>query len=106
MTDTTDRQYGRRAVEVGSIGRNVAANLRRLRDARNLSMRDLSALLGEAGRPIPPSGITRIEKCERRVDVDDFAALASALDVEPSYLLADPASLVIEVRIAGSGEGR
>jgi transcriptional regulator with XRE-family HTH domain len=101
-----ERQYGRRAVEVGGIGRNVATNLRRLRDARSLSTRDLSALLAKAGRPIPASGITRIEKGERRVDVDDFAALAAALNVEPGHLLADPASLVIEVRIASGGEGR
>lgn len=105
MTDT-ERQYGRRAVEVGNIGRNVATNLRRLRDAPSLSTRDLSALLGKEGRSIPASGVTRIEKGERRVDVDDLVALATALDVDPFQLMLSPAELPIRLVIGQDGKAR
>lgn len=96
---------GRRAVEVGAMGRNVAENLIRLRKVRGLSTRQLSVRLGEIGRPIPASGITRMEFSERRVDVDDLVALAAALDVEPSQLMLSPSELTIEVFVGG-GEGR
>lgn len=99
-------QYGRRAIEVGPAGLNVAANVHRVRKARRLSTRQLSARLTEAGRSIPPSGITRIEQGLRRVDVDDLATLAKVLDVEASQLLMPPSDLVVEVRIGNAGEGR
>ncbi|MFD9716683.1 helix-turn-helix domain-containing protein [Streptomyces sp. NPDC059076] len=71
----------------GPISRQIARNLPDLRKARNLSTTRLSAKLKETGRPIPPTGITRIEKGERRVDVDDLVALAHALNVSPAALL-------------------
>ena len=42
------------------------------------------------GRPILPSGITKIEQGKRRVDVDDLVALAVALEVTPTRLLLGP----------------
>lgn len=66
----------------------MAANLRNLRDRRRgLSVYELARLLEEEGAPIPPSGISRIERSERRVDVDELAALAVVLGVNPSSLL-------------------
>ena len=50
-------------------------------------MRELSQRLKRIGRPILPSGITKIEQGSRRVDVDDLVALAVALDVTPNRLL-------------------
>jgi hypothetical protein len=47
----------------------------------------LSEQLAQLGRPIPPSGITKIEKHVRRVDADDLVALALALNVSPVALL-------------------
>jgi transcriptional regulator with XRE-family HTH domain len=76
-----------RANDVGSTGRQVAANLRRLRDERGLSTTQLSRLLAEVGRPIQATGITKIEKGLRKVDVDDLFALAYVLDVAPVHLL-------------------
>jgi len=73
--------------EISATGRTVAENVLRLRKARGLSTTQLSKLLGEVGRPIQPTGITKIEKRERRVDVDDLMALASVLRVNPSALL-------------------
>lgn len=41
----------------------------------------------QLGRPIAPLGLTRIRDLQRRVDVDDFVALARALGVDPADLL-------------------
>lgn len=65
----------------------VKQNVRRLREERRHTVRSLSARLGELGRPILPSGITKIEDGSRRVDVGDLVALARALDVSPATLL-------------------
>jgi len=72
---------------LGPVGRYVVANLKRLRDERRLSYRELSDELTRLGRPIPTLGLSRIERGERRVDADDLVALALALRVNPSALL-------------------
>src|SRR4051794_18703182 len=78
------------APKLGPVGVRVAENVKMLREyARRLSVRDLSARLGELGRPLLPSGITKIEHGERRVDADDLVALALALGVTPNRLLLD-----------------
>jgi hypothetical protein len=41
----------------------------------------------EQGRPVLPSGITKIEQGERRVDADDLVALAVVFGVTPNALL-------------------
>jgi transcriptional regulator with XRE-family HTH domain len=61
-----------------------------IREARKLSVRDLSALLADLGRPILASGISKIEQGQRRVDTDELIALAIALGVTPSSLLLPP----------------
>ncbi|WP_405359782.1 helix-turn-helix domain-containing protein [Kitasatospora sp. NBC_00085] len=76
-----------RAQALGPIGEHVAANLVRLRAARGLSTGQLSEALAALGRPIPPSGITKIEKHVRRVDADDLVALGLVLNVSPLALL-------------------
>lgn len=65
----------------------MRANVKRIREARGFSYRQLSDLLEELGRPIPTLGLSRIEKGERRVDADDLVAIAVALGVNPSALL-------------------
>jgi transcriptional regulator with XRE-family HTH domain len=84
---TTDQRKGRRAIETGPTGMTTAKNLAMLRKRRGLTTRQLSAALERAGRPIPASGITRMEKGERAVTVDDLAALATVLDVSPAALM-------------------
>lgn len=77
-----------RKIEVEQTGRRVAANVRALRKARgNMTLDDLSRRLSELDRPIPKSGLSKIESGERRVDVDDLMALAIALQVTPNRLL-------------------
>lgn len=72
----------------GVAGRNVSRNVERLRNQRGLSFVDLAELLKQEGRPIPVLGLRRIEKGERRVDVDDMAALAAVFGVAEPWDLA------------------
>jgi hypothetical protein len=65
----------------------VAANIRRMRRDRELTTGALSRRLAELGHPIADTGITKIEKGQRGVDVDDLVALAIALRTTPNRLL-------------------
>ncbi len=65
----------------------MARNVRAVRERRRLTQQQLSARLGELGRPMLPSGIAKIEAGERRVDADDLVALAVALNCSPTRLL-------------------
>ncbi|MEV8553427.1 helix-turn-helix transcriptional regulator [Streptomyces glaucescens] len=100
-----EQQRGRRAIEVGPTGRIVAANIARLRDRHSLTTRQLSGVLERAGRHIPASGITRMEKGERVVTADELAALAVVFGVSPAALLLPlndrPGS---RVEVTGAGE--
>lgn len=96
----------RSAIDVGPIGRGVATNLLRLRKARGLTSRQLSAKTADAGRYMPASGITRMEHGERRIDVDDLVILAQVLDVTVGHLLAPPDQLNIGLVISTTGTDR
>jgi transcriptional regulator with XRE-family HTH domain len=63
------------------------ANLRRIRQEQGLSYAELSRRLTATGHPISDTGLLKTERGDRRVDVDDLAALAAALDVSPARLL-------------------
>lgn len=78
--------------DIGPTGRVVADNVKRFRRAAGLTLRDVEGLLRQAGRPIHLTGLFRIEKCERRVDVDELAALALILGVTPTRLLSEYAA--------------
>ena len=78
---------GIRKVERGPTSGRVSTNVRALREAVGLSLEGLSEAMGRAGRPILPSGLSKIEQGDRRVDVDDLIALAVALGVNSSRLL-------------------
>jgi transcriptional regulator with XRE-family HTH domain len=73
--------------EPGPTSARVAANVRRIRRDRELTTAALSQRLAELGHPIADTGITKIEKGQRRVDVDDLVALAAALGTTPTRLL-------------------
>lgn len=81
-----EKPRSRRADAWGPTSRRVAENLLELRKARGLSTLKLSVAMEELGQPVPASGITRIEKGDRRVDVDDLVAFALALNVSPNAL--------------------
>jgi transcriptional regulator with XRE-family HTH domain len=78
---------GTKKVELGKVGHLVRAEIRRRREQRKLSLQTLSDYLEVLGRPILPSGLSKIESGDRRVDVDDLVVLADALGTVPSALL-------------------
>lgn len=100
-------------IELGPTGRAVAANVKRLRAAKGMSLRALSEALEAKGRRLNQDAINKIEngadpdssKGVRRVDADDLAALAAVFGVSPSSLLlpmtAKPAD---PVAVTGEGE--
>lgn len=97
------------AVVAGPTSKRVADNVAKWRKARQLQQRDLSDKLTEVGRPMLPTVISKIERGERRIDVDDLIALSLALDVSPLALLLPTASapdLVVELTEGTAATGR
>jgi transcriptional regulator with XRE-family HTH domain len=84
----------------GPITDHVVENVRQLRERRGWSLARLAEELAKVGRPILPTGLHRMESGKRRIDVDDLAALALALEVSPVRLLL-PAERVDEVAVTG-----
>lgn len=82
--NSTERKRG---TGHGPSSKHVAANLRVLRKNLGIDLRELSRRMGKLKRPISPSGISRIENEERRVDADDLFALSLALEAKPSEVL-------------------
>lgn len=77
-------------MEQGAAGRAVAAHIRRIRESNGWTLHEMSDRLTRYGRPILPSGLSKIEAGTRRVDVDDLVAIAAALGVMPDRLLRNP----------------
>ena len=76
------------SIPVGETSPAVRANLERLRRARGLSFAELLPLVWAAGRPqLAHSGLHNMLSGKRRIDVDDLAALATALDASVLELL-------------------
>lgn len=72
---------------LGPVGEALRHNIRRIREGRRITYVELSERLGNIGRPIPVLGLRRIERGERRVDIDDLAALAVVLATPPVDLM-------------------
>jgi transcriptional regulator with XRE-family HTH domain len=77
-----------------SSAQRLAKNLERLRSERGLSQAALAELVG-----VEPMAIWNYESCKRWPKARFFDALAKALGVQPSTLLAEPSSVDGEVRI-------
>ncbi|MGQ4727039.1 helix-turn-helix domain-containing protein [Streptomyces sp. Ju416(a)] len=103
MTD--EKRRPRPAAQYGPTAAAVAGNVKRLREARNLTIYALSGALGVAGRPVTPSAVAKIEKQQRQVTVDDLAALATVFNVSPAALLL-PMSDEEEIEVTGAGAVR
>jgi transcriptional regulator with XRE-family HTH domain len=76
---------------VGPVGRIVAKNIARLREARGLSQGGLVSAMSEIGRSMPQSGLSEVELGVRRVDPDELHLLAAALGVTVGELFTAPA---------------
>jgi transcriptional regulator with XRE-family HTH domain len=98
-----EQQKKRRgAVEMGPTAGTVAANVRRIRDeVRGWSTYELAGKLAKMGRPIAPSAISKIERGERQVTVDDLVTLALALGVNANALLL-PAIAEGQIELTGT----
>lgn len=100
-----EQRRPRPATQYGPTAATVAENVKRLRERRGLSIYQLSAMLRQAGRPITPAAVGKIERQQRQVTVDDLVVLAAILRSTPSALLLplkdDPAQTV---GITGLGE--
>lgn len=85
------RERPRRANELGPTGARLMENLKRLRESLPLTTEQLADRVTNVyGRPMRANTITKIEKGQRRVDVDDLMALALALETRPDALLLPP----------------
>lgn len=62
---------------LGPAGNNLRRNIRRLREQRQWSYRDVEERLARAGRAIPVLALSAIDAGERHVDVDDLVALTT-----------------------------
>ncbi len=82
MTETRHR--------VGPIGDRVRRNILRLLDERRIGKAELTRRVQAAGRRMDLLAVRRIERGERRVDVDDLVAIAAALGVTAAQLLEMP----------------
>ena len=86
MTDKSSR----RANTIGRAGRQVSANLMRLRRMHGLSMRTMAEHLERDGWPIGANAVYRIESGARRADTDDLVHLAAVLGVTVQDLVDPP----------------
>ena len=69
------------------MGDAVSHNIRAVRERRRMSQARLAARLTELGHPLLSTAVAKIEAGDRRVDADDLAVIADALNVPPSRLL-------------------
>jgi transcriptional regulator with XRE-family HTH domain len=74
-------------VETVAASHELARKVCELRKRQRWSYRDLEAKLREHGQPILASGLFKLERGERRTDVDELAALAAVLGVGVLELL-------------------
>ncbi|MFD7993138.1 helix-turn-helix domain-containing protein [Streptomyces olivaceoviridis] len=79
-----------RSLEIGPAGIRAARTIEILRTERGLAQRELAARVTALGRPMSNTMLSRIERAQRRCDIDDLAAIAEALVVSPLVLLQDP----------------
>lgn len=85
-----------RGAEDTAVSRTVGQNVKRLREARGLSGRQLAARVQANGFRYNHSTLTRMEAGSNgkgghpAVTVDHLVALATALDVRPDQLLTEP----------------
>jgi len=75
-------------IDIGLFGEMLAKNLADLRTSRRMPYTELARRLADLGRPIPVLGLRRIERGERRVDVDDLAAFALVFELANPWSLA------------------
>lgn len=96
-----------RPIEIGATGERAAANLAEIRKARRMEQAEVADHMTKVGRPMSAPVVSKTEKLDRRVDVDDLVAFAVALGVTPNRLLLpgsvrddEPVELLPEVHVS------
>ncbi|WP_128375313.1 helix-turn-helix domain-containing protein [Streptomyces cavernae] len=79
-----------RSLEIGTAGIRAARIIEILRTARGLSQRQLAGRVTALGHPMSNTMLSRIERAQRRCDIDDLIAIAEALLVSPLVVLQEP----------------
>lgn len=74
-------------IQPGPLARQVARAVQRVREDRGVTYAELAERLADAGRPIPVLGLSRLERGDRRIDLDELVAIARALRVPPIWLI-------------------
>ncbi|MFE2684909.1 helix-turn-helix domain-containing protein [Streptomyces mirabilis] len=82
-----------RSLGIGPAGIRTARTIEILRTERGLAQRELAARVTAIGRPMSNTMLARIERAQRRCDIDDLVALAQALRVSPLVLLQGPSAM-------------
>lgn len=65
------------AVLSGPTSKRVAENIAHWRKVRGYQQKDLSQRMTEVGRPMLPTVISKIERGDRRIDIDDWSPFRS-----------------------------
>jgi transcriptional regulator with XRE-family HTH domain len=68
----------------------VAANVRRLRRAREWTLNDLSARLDEVGYPLSMKLLSKTENGDRGIGADEIYAFSQAFEVNVATLFVEP----------------
>ena len=75
------------AVPVRSV---VGANIKRIRDLRAMTVRDLAARLKTLGLSLSASGVSEVETAQRKLGVDELLVFAVALNTSIVELITPP----------------
>lgn len=89
-------------IDIGPAGERVARNIATLRKGKRLQYVELSDLMTDAGRYLPPLSLRRIEAFERRVDVQDLVVFAEVLGVSIENLLHSDIEVHTEYRMVSA----
>jgi transcriptional regulator with XRE-family HTH domain len=76
-----------RKVKMEEHGYRIARNVTLLRRVQGMSLAEMSRRIIRAGGNLNELSVGKIERFERRIDVDDLFALAKALDVSVQLLI-------------------
>ncbi|MFD7222884.1 helix-turn-helix domain-containing protein [Streptomyces sp. NPDC059892] len=82
-----------RSLEIGAAGIRAARTIEIIRTERGLAQRQLADHVTALGHPMSNTMLSRIERAQRRCDVDDLVLIAEALLVSPLVLLQEPRAL-------------
>lgn len=76
-----------RSLEIGPAGIRAAYTIEILRTERGLAQPQLADRVTTLGHPMSHTMLPRVERTQRRCDVDDLVVIAEALLVSPLVLL-------------------